>query len=473
MNLLLLPLPAAPSRTAAIRLGIAAAVLAIIAPTQNWVLAQPTLRPAPLHRHSMVFDAAHGVVLLFGGHDPIWPLSDDTWTWNGADWLHLQPATRPPGRDGAGMVYDSTRNRAVLFGGHGSSGSWHSDTWEWDGLDWLQRTPVHAPAGRYVLAMAYDAARARTVLFGGAAGGIARFDDTWTWDGTDWTQLAPVHSPGMRVEAGMAYDTARARCVLFGGDLNTPLDETWTWDGIDWAQQATAHAPSPRTSPVLTYDTANQRIVLYGGENDQDVYDDTWEYDGNDWVALVPLTTPGERRGTALAYDASRAQVVLFGGLPPSANPTIVDDTWLFEHDPGAATFTPFGHGCQGTIGVPQLGLASGLPVIGTTFQVACTNLQLDHFTTMWIGFSHTAWLGHNLPYDLALFGMPGCTLFVSSDLVTLLLNWHGTAMWQMGIPNAPQIIGLSFYMQAGVIDRVNALGMVVTNAAAVSIGDH
>jgi hypothetical protein len=53
------------------------------------------------------------------------------------------------------------------------------------------------------------------------------------------------------------------------------------------------------------------------------------------------------------------------------------------------------------------------------------------------------------------------------------LLNWNGTAVWQMTIPNAPQLVGLPFYLQAGVLDRVNALGMVATNAAEVRGGDH
>ncbi|MCC7065111.1 MAG: hypothetical protein IT456_20040 [Planctomycetes bacterium] len=83
-----------------------------------------------------------------------------------------------------------------------------------------------------------------------------------------------------------------------------------------------------------------------------------------------------------------------------------------------------------------------------------------------------TATLG-NLPYDLSPLGMPGCTLFVSADMVTMLVNWNGTAVWQMTIPNAPQLVGLPFYLQAGVLDRVNALGMVTTNAAEVRGGDH
>jgi len=138
-----------------------------------------------------------------------------------------------------------------------------------------------------------------------------------------------------------------------------------------------------------------------------------------------------------------------------------------------AASFTPFGQGCLGTVGVPQLALVGGMPILGTTFKVACTNLQPDHFATMWIGFSNTTSVLGTLPFDLTTLGMPGCTLFVSGDLVGTLLNWNGMALWEATLPNAPEFVGLPFYLQAGVIDRINALGMVVTNAAEVRVGDH
>jgi hypothetical protein len=374
------------------------------------------------------------------------------------------------------MVYDSGRQRIVLFGGHGSDlgPRMLDDTWEWDGVSWLQRTPLHAPAARYDFAMAYDAARACTVLFGGSGLGPLRFGDSWTWDGTDWTQLAPTHSPSARQAPAMTYDSARARCVLFGGHDGQYLADTWQWDGTDWVQHATAHAPSPLAGAALVYDSANQRAVLFGGDISSGgwpfFHDETWEYDGQDWVDQLCLTAPARRYGMSMAYDETRANVVLFGGADTQV---FMDDTWLFAHDLAAATFTPFGQGCPGSAGTPQLALAGGLPIVGTTFQVACTNLQLDHFTTMWLGFSSTNWTLGTLPYDLGALGMPGCTLFVSGDLVTMLLNWNGTAFWQTAIPNAPQLVGLPFYLQAGVIDHVNDLGMVVTNAAEVRIGDH
>ena len=466
---------AAPCSNTPIRLGIAAALLAVVAPAQAWLRAQPPVHPVSLRGHCMVFDAARDTTVLFSGLTVGMP--SDTWTWNGSNWALRQPIAAPSGRLDSAMVYDSARQRVVLHGGMGHNAEYLSDTWEWDGFNWLQISPLHTLGPRCSFAMAYDQARAQTVLFGGRAntgypGGI--LGDTWTWDGTDWTQLAPAHSPEAREEAQMVYDQARARCVLFGGWGNhgpvQTLGDTWTWDGVDWTQQVIASSPSPRSEHALTYNTANQHVVLFGGRNvTYQPLDETWEYDGSEWVQQTVSVSPSPRFGTAMAYDETRAMVVLFAGegwLNPEG------DTWLFESVTNSA-FQPFGQGCFGSVGMPQLALAGGSPILGTTVQVACTHLQLDHFATMWLGFSRTAWTFGSLPFDLRQIGMPGCTLFVSGDLVTPLLNWNGTAFWQMTIPNAPHLVGLPFYLQAGVIDRVNPLGMVVTNAAAVRISDH
>jgi len=465
MNAFLLA-PAALRRSTPIRLGIAA-LLAGLVPAQTWLQLQPAVRPPGRQLHNMAFDSARNVMLLFGGTNFL-GARNDTWTWNGVDWAPVPLGVVPPPRWGAGMVYDAARQRVVLFGGcdAGSRG----DTWTWDGVAWLERTPLHTPAARYGLAMAYDAAHAQTVLFGGYNGIV--FDDTWTWDGTDWMELAPAHSPPGRWFMNMAHDTARGRCVLFGGGGFGTLGDTWEWDGIDWAQQLPAHAPSPRYAATLAYDAAHQRVALFGGDDEagSQRLGDTWEYDGVDWVLQALPMAPSPRRFPVMAYDEAHAHIVLFGGST-SGGP--MDDTWRYAHGVAAGTFAPFGQGCPGGVGTPQLALDIGMPIVGTTFKVACTNLQLDHFTTMWLGFSNTNWALGTLPYDLGPLGMTGCTLFVSGDIVTMLLNWNGIAFWQMTIPNAPQLVGLPFYLQAGVIDHVNALGMVVTNAAEVRVGDH
>jgi hypothetical protein len=81
----------------------------------------------------MVWDASHGVTLLFGGD------VDDTWSWDGATWK-LLGANGPHLRAHFGMAWDRKRSVAVLFGGY-SEGQEMDDTWEFDGSYWTKRAP--------------------------------------------------------------------------------------------------------------------------------------------------------------------------------------------------------------------------------------------------------------------------------------------------------------------------------------------
>ena len=77
MNSFLLVAPAAPRRTAPIRFGLAATLLAVVAPAQIWQQVQPAVRPALRLHHCMAFDAARDVVVLFGGRGLVWPNAPD------------------------------------------------------------------------------------------------------------------------------------------------------------------------------------------------------------------------------------------------------------------------------------------------------------------------------------------------------------------------------------------------------------
>jgi len=71
----------------------------------------------------------------------------------------------PSARSDVAMVFDAARGRVVLFGGAGSAATLFNDTWEWDGENWTQYEDI-GPTPRSHHAMAYDSKRGRTVLFG-------------------------------------------------------------------------------------------------------------------------------------------------------------------------------------------------------------------------------------------------------------------------------------------------------------------
>ena len=126
-------------------------------------------------------------------------------------------------------------------------------------------------------------------------------------------------------------------------------------------------------------------------------------------------------------------------------------------------------------MGTPALApVASQLPWVGESFDLEITSIPQAALNVPFglIGFSKTSWESFNLPRDLAVHGMPGCTQYVSIDFSFILPRVGGVATWEIPIPNDPGVVGLAFYTQALVFDfGVNALGAVVSNAGEGVIG--
>ncbi len=195
----------------------------------------PSRRNAP----GMTYDSIRQEAVLFGGY--LLPghtvVFHDTWTWDGSDWTKRTPGIRPEGRYGHSMAFDAARGVTVLFGGIRQENKIFGDTWTWDGSAWTKPSPSSSPPARSFASMAYDSARGETVLFGGIAADGEILDDTWVWDGTSWTRRHPDLSPAPRSSSGMAFDVANGETVLFGGTApdGALYGDTWTWDGSAWS----------------------------------------------------------------------------------------------------------------------------------------------------------------------------------------------------------------------------------------------
>lgn len=237
----------------------------------------PGARSTPL-----AFDSARGRLVLFGGQSGGTFLSD-TWEWDGSAWTQMTPTDpegdgNPSQRVSHGLTYDAARGVVVLFGGRRLNGGVTSELWEWNGASWAKRTPTDpegdgSASAREKIALAYDTARGRTVLFGGP---IA---DTWEWNGTSWDSITPTDpqgdgNPSARVNHAMVYDPGRGKVLMFGGASTdasaTPNNELWGWDGTSWERLPIADpeldaSPGPRRFAALGYDEARGQVVLYGG----------------------------------------------------------------------------------------------------------------------------------------------------------------------------------------------------------------
>ncbi len=425
-----------------------------------WGPRNPRNVPPGRYLHVLVYDPVRQCTLMFGGHPGLsQPPLGDTWKWDGTDWTQLHPATSPPPRFGAMACFDEVRGRVVMFGG-ADGFQLLGDTWEWTGTDW-QRLFANGPA-RYSAGLAFDPTSRRPLLVGGGNRGIA-LGDTWQLTPTGWQQLNPPIVPPATIAPACCADPVRSEIVFDGGSTNVG---TWVWDGMTWTR-APASRPHYQRS-TAAYDALRRRVVAF---EDQE----TWEWTGNAWLRRWPGLVPPQsvRDHAALAFDAARQRVVMFGGVD---NAAAYDDTWEY-HLFAPSAYESFGQGCVGTTGQsPLLDPHDGtLPWIGETWTMDLTRLPPSQVNVPFgvLGMSRTQWLGIPLPLDLGFAGAPGCPLLTSADTsLTPLTNTGGRATWAIPLPLDLRTLGVSFYLQAAVLDYgANALNVVVSNGGAAVPG--
>ncbi|MFN6146671.1 MAG: hypothetical protein ACK5AL_09960 [Planctomycetota bacterium] len=142
-----------------------------------------------------------------------------------------------------------------------------------------------------------------------------------------------------------------------------------------------------------------------------------------------------------------------------------------------AASITPFGQGCLGPYGqTPTLAAAPGsLPRLGQpcTFVVGALPGGLVAVPVFVFGFdnamNHGSGGSYPLPFDLGLFGWPGCQQLVSLDLTAFAITTTGSAQHTLQVPFQPPLAGWSIHAQALVL--YHAGGVAVSNAVTATVG--
>lgn len=180
----------------------------------------------------MVYDARRRRVVLFGGSAGTNMLGD-TWEWDGQHWSRVA-TDGPSARTLFGLAYDAARGVVILFGGTSvlaSDAPSYDDTWEWNGTRW-RRTDATGPSARDHVSMDYDVSRRLTILHGGGTGPTAP-SETWAYDGSRWTRL-PTTGPPRRYTR-LAYDARDRAMLLFGGFNREPSNELWRLRDDAWS----------------------------------------------------------------------------------------------------------------------------------------------------------------------------------------------------------------------------------------------
>src|SRR2546422_805604 len=298
----------------------------------------PSLRASP----SMVYDAADGYVILFGGTSQSYPnptfiFFHDIWKFQAGVWTNITVSGGPTPRAAVSMAYDAADGYVVLFGGFApisTSGAGQAfgllhDTWKFSAGSWTNITVTPSPPARDSGAATYDAADNYLLLFGGVGGATGGLKDTWKFSSGVWTNITSSSGPSARSAPSVAYDTADGYVVLFGGQTGSSsfAGDTWKFQAGSWTNVTMSSGPSPRFLTSMAYDATDGYVVLFGGEAGiSSLLGDTWKYQAGSWTNVTASGGPSPREGTSMTYDTADGYVILFGG----ANPVLgySGDTW-------------------------------------------------------------------------------------------------------------------------------------------------
>ncbi|MCI4323110.1 MAG: PKD domain-containing protein [Thermoplasmata archaeon] len=264
--------------------------------------------PAPRASPNLVFDAADGYDLLFGGvggwvratngtYVPGHTALNDTWTFEDQVWRNISSsvgAVPPPGEES--MAYDASDGYVVLY-------------------DWSAEVPV-GPCGAYNLTThTYDDDLANC---------------TWEFHDGRWTQLTDPTPTGVGGPEGLTYDS-RDGYVLAVGLYPHP----WTFsfrDGV-WTNETHGVQPDSVQAPLLSLsdDPPAGGAIFVGGSSTAGTQLTTWRYSEGNWTNLTASVgpSPSPRNGTTMANDPALDGAVLYGGHGGFALGPSLNETWV------------------------------------------------------------------------------------------------------------------------------------------------
>jgi len=111
-----------------------------------------------------------------------------------------------------------------------------------------------------------------------------------------------------------------------------------------------------------------------------------------------------------------------------------------------------------------------GLPILGGSYDVTLDDAAPSTAAFMLVGLSDQSFQGTALPAPIP--GAPGCDVQASPHSTQLIFtSAAGTASTNLGVPNTLSFVGLELFHQWAVLDAVNAIGIVVSDAGKATVG--
>ena len=301
--------------------------------------------PSPRSGTQEAYSPTLGKVVLFGGYAPTVNPDGDTWAFGSDHWSEVTASIAPPGRWGGAMVYDAADGYLLLFGGRNDT-QFFDDTWSYDATGWHQIVTSVAPSPRSNFGLVYDPVDRDVILFGGGMGNVpvgsgspwSYYSDTWTYHAGVWTNVTPSAAvpPSPRWVGGMNYDASVGAVLLEGGAGSTACslyDDTWEFSGGQWTELSPAHAPPASALGGTVFDTQTNNTLLFQGLSflpgcTDDFVNQVWAFSNGDWSlsALSSVSAPAGRASPAWVDDPTDHGELLFGG---DYSGVYASDTWI------------------------------------------------------------------------------------------------------------------------------------------------
>jgi PKD repeat protein len=332
----------------AVRSAIGSPALHIILPHPTWINVtndSSGAAPPAVQGGSAAYDPTDHETVYFGGVNPSYDLTNQTWVFANGTWTNeTDPFFAPPARAFAAMDFDANMNGALLFGGEGDLGDLN-DTWLFQGGVWTNLTADYgtAPPPTYGAVMAFDPDEPEngSVLFGGYSpySSTGYLNTTWIWQGgAGWVPLTTNSiAPPELFAPSMAYDATDGYILLFGGVTPSLADSAQTWElyAGQWWAVSPATSPPARSYSSMVDVPDLPGVLLFGGYSFETGLDlgDTWLFSGGAWTQLGPAASPPEMSTFAVALDGTGTAPLVIGGANDSYD-FDYNATWAYEFVP-------------------------------------------------------------------------------------------------------------------------------------------
>ncbi|MEO6596538.1 MAG: hypothetical protein ABIP94_17440, partial [Planctomycetota bacterium] len=383
--------------------------------------------------------------------------------WNGITWSPL----------GAGMNSIVAALRVlpngdlIAGGGFGNTGGVVvNNIARWDGTAWAS---LGAGIAGWVSAL--DLSPNGDLVAGGsfaAAGGVSA-NCIARWNGVAWSALGSGINGSVRALVVQANGD-----LVASGGFNVAgavsANNIARWDGATWWPLGTGLTGPPFLYGVSALAVLPNGDLMAGGSfnvggvtGSGGSVGNLARWDGSAW-SNVAAGTNGNVRSLLMN---PLGELVVGGDFTVAGSNVSGALARLTTTCPALAT--AYGAGCTGS-GGPNVLDAVTLPWLGSLFRTVATGFPLNSLA---LGVYGLGQVSIPLP-SLVPFGVPGCLLLVSPDLLLLSLPNAGSVQMQLAIPGTSSLVGqvLNYQVVPVELDVLgNIAALTSTNALSLTIG--